>query len=198
MKLFRTILADPPWPYQSQDLKSSPTHRPNSWSTPLGSVAAAARYNTMSIGEIMALPVQDIAAKDAHLYLWTTNSFMVEAHEVARAWGFEPKTIITWVKHKQGDPTTPSMKMGYWFRSASEHCLFAVRGKLRLQDVTKGIPTWFAAPRAPHSVKPEESYVLIERASFAPRLELFARRERDGWDRWGNEVASTVTLAKTN
>lgn len=191
--LFRTILADPPWPYHSQDLKAAPTHRPNTWDGPTGGVAAVTRYDVLSVDEIKALPVSDITDVNAHLYLWTTNSFLVEAHEVAVAWGFEPKTLITWVKHKKGNQAAPSMKMGYWFRSASEHILFAVRGKLRLQDKVC-IPTWFSAPRLPHSVKPEESYRLIERASFAPRLELFARRERDGWERWGNEVDSTVAF----
>jgi N6-adenosine-specific RNA methylase IME4 len=122
---------------------------------------------------------------------------MVEAHDVARAWGFEPKTIITWVKHKQGEPTTPSMKMGYWFRSASEHCLFAVRGSLRLNNKIC-LPTWFAHPRLPHSVKPDSFRQMVEKASPGPYLELFARKTSPGWSIWGNEVESTFQFEEVS
>jgi N6-adenosine-specific RNA methylase IME4 len=119
---------------------------------------------------------------------------MVEAHEVARAWGFKPKTIITWVKHKKNDPESPSMKTGYYFRSATEHCLFAVRGSLRLQ-VSEGIPTWFYHPRLPHSVKPDLFRELITRVSYPEYLELFARKAYAGWNVWGNQVPATATAA---
>ena len=190
---FSTIMADPPWPYHSQDLKSAPLHRPNSWDGPTGGVAAVKRYGLMSFNEIKALPIQAFAADNAHLYLWTTNSFMVEAHDVAKAWGFEPKTIITWVKNKKNEPDTPSMKRGYWFRSATEHCLFAVRGSLRLKDKIC-LPTWFAHERMPHSTKPDVFRSMVESASPGPYLELFARSVAPGWGRWGNEVESTVVL----
>jgi len=81
----------------------------------------------MTLEEIKRLRVNDIAAADAHLYLWTTNAFMVESHEVARAWGFTPKTILTWVKVKH-DRAEVSMRAGYWYRSATEHIVFGVRG----------------------------------------------------------------------
>lgn len=86
---YTAIMSDPAWPYRSQDLKAAPLHRPNTWDDPTGGVAAAERYNLLSVDGIKALPVGQIATADAHLYLWTTNSFMVEAHEVAAAWGFE-------------------------------------------------------------------------------------------------------------
>lgn len=190
---YTTIMADPPWPYQSQDLKAAPLHRPNSWNGPSGGVAAAQRYDLLGVEGIKALGVRDVVADNAHLYLWTTNSFMVEAHAVAIAWGFAPKTIITWVKHKQGDPAVPSMKMGYWFRSATEHCLFAVRGKLRLKDAVC-LPTWFGHEREVHSKKPNAFKEMIEKASPGPYLEMFAREERAGWDVWGNQVANSVAL----
>lgn len=192
MDRYKTIMADPPWPYNSSDLGSTRAHRPN---TPEETrrVAAKDRYDLMSMADIKALPIAGMADDDAHLYLWTTNSFMVEAHEVARAWGFEPKTIITWVKHKQGEPTVPSMKMGYWYRSASEHCLFAVRGKLRLNDKVC-LPTWFAAPREQHSAKPEAFRAMVEKASPGPYLELFARKASLGWDVWGNQAPGGISL----
>lgn len=183
---YQTVVADPPWPYHSSDLKAAPDHRPNTWDGPTGGVAAKERYGLMTMADIKALPVRLHVAENAHLYLWTTNSFMVEAHDVAKAWGFEPKTIITWAKVKQ-DGVTPSMKMGYWYRSATEHCLFAVRGKLRLLDKVC-FPTFFLHGRLPHSVKPESFFAMVEAASPAPRLEMFARRRRAGWYAWGNEV----------
>lgn len=186
---FHTIVADPPWPYHSRDLKSTPAHRPNRAALTGG--AAVDRYSLMDVPAIKRLSVAPQARDDAHLYLWTTNSFMVDAHEVATAWGFAVKTIITWVKQK---PTgEPSVKMGYWYRSASEHCLFAVRGRLRLKDKIV-LPTWFGHRRLPHSVKPDVFFATVERASPGPYLELFARRPRAGWSVWGNEVKSDVRL----
>jgi len=140
----------------------------------------------------MKIPVDD----DSHLYLWTTNAFMVEAHELAAAWGFKQKTVLTWGKVKADG--TPSMKTGYYFRGATEHCLFCVRGSLRLAVDAR--PTLYLSERLPHSVKPEWFYELVEECSPAPRLELFARPrsplfpKRDGWDVWGNEVESDIEL----
>lgn len=190
---YKTIMADPPWPYHSSDLKAAPLHRPNTWDGPTGGVAAKERYGLMTLADIAALPVRDMADANAHLYLWTTNSFMVEAHEVMRSWGFEPKTIVTWVKHKAGEPTMPSMKMGYWFRSASEHCIFGVRGKLRLKDKVC-LPTWFAHERMAHSAKPEVFRAMVEKASPGPYLEMFARKATPGWDVWGNQAPSSIEL----
>jgi N6-adenosine-specific RNA methylase IME4 len=139
----------------------------------------------MTLAEIAAMPVAGVADKDAHLYLWTTNAFMREAHDLAEAWGFKVKTCLTWGKVKADG--TASMKTGYYFRGATEHCLFCVRGSLRLQGM-QGRPTLFLSRRLPHSVKPEWLYALCEECSPGPRLELFARRARPGWTVWGNEV----------
>jgi N6-adenosine-specific RNA methylase IME4 len=145
----------------------------------------------MSMDEIKSLVIP--AADNAHLYLWTTNAFMEEAHQVARAWRFKPKTILTWVKVHQDDPERVSRRMGYYFRGATEHILFCVRGSLPLNDHT--LPTAYLWPRiGKHSQKPEQFYDLVERASPGPYLEMFARRRRLGWDAWGNEVASDLVL----
>lgn len=146
-------------------------------------VDVTAHYRTMTLDAIKRLPVEQLAADNAHLYLWTTNAFMVEAHEVARAWGFKPKTILTWVKIKKHYKSEVSMKTGYWYRSATEHILFAVRGKQRLLGTAAS--TAYLLPRLPHSVKPDFFYELIEKQSHGPYLELFARRLRLGWDAWG-------------
>lgn len=181
---YATIVADPPWPYETS--KSGRFAMPK----PLEDVGQRGvelmGFGVMEISDLCALPVKSVAADNAHLYLWTTNSFMVEAHDIARAWGFTPKTILTWVKTHQGDPARVSMKTGYYFRGATEHVLFAVRGSLRL-TTTEGMPTAYLWPRlAKHSRKPAAFGDLVEHCSPGPYLELFARDQRLGWDSWGN------------
>jgi N6-adenosine-specific RNA methylase IME4 len=191
VKKYPTIVADPPWKYDS-DTQGADGPRSGAIVRTVkrdGSLANGVRdhtYDRLSVAEIAALPIGEMAEKNAHLYLWTTNQFMVEAHDIARAWGFKPKTICTWVKTHQKDRDRVSMKTGYYFRGATEHFLFCVRGSLRLQ-VSEGLPTAYLWPRLPHSVKPEAFYDLVEKASPGPFLELFARRNRLGWHTWGNE-----------
>lgn len=116
------------------------------------------------------------------------------AHDLVRAWGFAPKTICTWVKTHKDNPCRVSMKTGYYFRGATEHWIFAVRGSLRLQT-SEGLPTAYLWPRLPHSVKPDAFYDLVEKASPGPYLEMFSRRSRFGWDYWGNESLGTAEVA---
>jgi N6-adenosine-specific RNA methylase IME4 len=183
---FHTIVADPPWPYNNvHGPRATKEHRPNSWNT--ACTGSAPRYGSMSLTNLKQLRVRKIAHDRAHLYLWTTNSFMVEAHELARAWGFVPKTIVTWGKMKSDG--TPSMKTGYYYRGATEHVLFAVRGSLRL--IGDACPTLHLSPRLPHSVKPEWFYHMAEDQSPGPYLEMFATRVRPGWTAWGDQVPET-------
>lgn len=188
---FHTITADPPWPYDTRVNRTR--------ALPAQLVADGSRlmrpvsdwtYEPMPLDDIKSIPVGEWAHKDAHLYLWTTNAFMAEAYEVATAWGFTPKTIITWGKVKKGDPTTPSMKSGYYFRGATEHAIFATRGVLPKPQVA--IPTLYLHPRiATHSSKPEAFYTdVVERVSPGPYLEMFARTERPGWVARGDQVAA--------
>jgi N6-adenosine-specific RNA methylase IME4 len=184
--IYTTVVADPPWPYrQSGGPRSATSHRPNA-KTHVAS-GAPAQYGAMSIADICALLPP--AADNAHLYLWTTNAFMDEAHDVVRAWGFEPKTVCTWGKI-QADGITPSYRMGYYFRGATEHWIFGVRGRLR--TLRRDLPTLFLWPRERHSVKPDAFYNLVQDASPGPYFEMFARAKRLGWDAWGAEVDSGV------
>lgn len=168
--LFSTIVADPPWQYDNKSTRG----------------AAADHYPTMSVEELCALPVQDWAADEAHLYLWTTNGFLRESFDVMDAWGFEYKTTLVWVK--------PQIGMGNYFRSSAEYVLFGVRGGLRTADCNQ--PNWFEeavvnAKRGRHSAKPGKFFDLIERASYEPFLEMFARARRlseKRWEYWGNEA----------
>lgn len=188
MSQFSTIVADPPWPYKTPgQIGASLEHRPNRDKTlGAGNAGSRSRYGAMEIADICGLAVP--AADNAHLYLWFTNTFAREAHTIAEAWGFRPMTILTWVKMKPDG--TPSMKMGYYFRGATEHVLFAVRGSMRLQT-QRAMPTAYLWPRLPHSVKPEAFYALVEEASPPGYLELFARKTRLGWSSWGDQVPAT-------
>lgn len=168
---WRTICVDPPWSYRQK----------------LGGNGADAHYATASIGDIAAIPLGDWAEANAHLYLWTTNAFMAEAHTLAEAWGFDQKTILTWVKHK---PHQRWLGMGSYYRNATEHALFCVRGSLPIQR--KDLSTYFYAPRGRHSEKPQAFYDMVETASPGPYLDVFARKQRMGWDVAGNEVYSAI------
>lgn len=184
---YRTIVADPPWLYDGD----GPRGLKKDGTKDQGVGTRTLRYGGMPIAELCALDVP--SEDDAHLYLWTTNAFMVEAHDLARSWGFKVKTILTWTKTHHGDMDRVSMKTGYYFRGATEHALFCVKGSLPLQT-KRGLPTGFLWPRAPHSVKPEAFYDLVEEASPAPRLEMFSRRARLGWDTWGDQSLGHIEM----
>jgi len=192
MSPYDVITADPPWPYPSPGsgpLQSSPSHRPNSWTNKLAGVGSEKRYGIMTMKDLCDIPIMEYAYKNSHLYLWFTNAFAVQAHSLATAWGFTPKTIVTWGKIKPNG--TPSMKTGYYFRGASEHFLFCVRGSLKIIGT---LPTLYLSPRLPHSVKPEWFYELVEGQPYRNKLELFARRPRSGWSVFGNEVEGSIRL----
>lgn len=172
--VYRAIVADPPWEYN--DRLDSGAQRVR---------GAANWYRTMPTAAICDLPVGDWAAAEAHLYLWVTNAFMEDGFRVVRAWGFDYKTILTWVK--------PQIGMGHYFRNNTEHVLFAVRGRLPL--LVRDAPTAFSAPRRRHSEKPAAFLDLVERVSPGPRLEVFARSHRTGWDVVGEEVGTLLTGA---
>jgi N6-adenosine-specific RNA methylase IME4 len=133
----------------------------------------------MGIEEIRTLPVASLAHDDAILWLWTTNAHMRDAFSVLGGWGFQHKTILTWVKNKIG--------VGDWLRGQSEHCLLAVRGKPTVQLTSQ--TTVLQAPAGAHSAKPDAFYALVEALCPAPRYcELFQRKPRPNWDGHGDEV----------
>lgn len=180
---YATIVADPPWKYPGEGrVSGAATVKKNGT---LARHVGESGYQRMDTDALCALKVDSLAAPDAHLYLWTTNGFMVEAHAIARAWGFKPRAILTWTKTYQDDRTRVSMKTGYYFRGATEHVVFGVRGSLPLQT-KEGMPTGYLWPRiGAHSVKPAAFFDLVEKCSPGPRLELFSRSPLLGWDSWG-------------
>lgn len=183
---FRTIVADPPWDYGSTFTPKLPHE--------IHQKGAELPYPAMSLDEIESLKVRDLAADNAHLYLWTTNKHMEHAWRIARAWGFDPKVPVTWVKTHGDNRTRVSMKVGHYFRGATEHFLFCVRGSLNFNEGCPALPTAYLWPRLPHSVKPDAFYDLVETASPGPYLELFARRARFGWEYAGDQSLSTVKV----
>lgn len=185
---YATIVADPPWPYPDD-------HR--GWGIGLGSSSwrdgkrrSPMPYRSMSLRAIEDLPVKDLAAADAHLYLWTTNRHLHAAFHVAHAWGFRHSQVLVWTKQPIGS------FLGGAFGANVEFVLFCRRGSLATLERTN--TSWFAWPRVgsgSHSRKPEAFLDLVEQVSPAPRLELFARRNRLGWDTWGNEALEHVEVA---
>lgn len=204
---YRTILMDPPWAMATAGQYKSRHER-----------RRELPYPTMSLQEIEALPIGDLAEVGAHLWLWTTNQFLEQALALVPHWGFKRLNMITWAK--------PSGFGNYWIQN-TEFLIFAYKQKCQFHqgryipnfyewdyEETPGgieianrqaLPSdlafkWSRAKAGQHSKKPEGSYRLIESVSDPARVELFARDHqpllgaRPGWDVWGNQVESTITL----
>ena len=147
-----------------------------------------ARYGTMKLDEIAALPVPEIVAPTAHLYLWCPNALLAEGLAVMRAWGFTYKANIVWHKiRKDGGPD--GRGVGFYFRNVTELVLFGVKGKnARTLKPGRKQVNFLATRKREHSRKPDEQYKIIEACSAGPFLELFARGTRKGWTTWGNQA----------
>ncbi len=172
---FETVLADPPWRFQNRTGKVAPEH------------VRLARYRTMDLDEIGALPVGEAAGEGAHLYLWVPNALLGDGLEVMRQWGFTYKTNLVWFKtRKDGGPD--GRGVGFYFRNVTELVLFGVKGSRRTLDAGRRQVNLFAERKREHSRKPEALYEIIESCSPGPYLELFARHARPGWRQWGDEL----------
>lgn len=170
---YSTIVADPPWDHSDGFPPFTAVWNPMDPARGRRGLA----YSVMSLDAIRALPVADLAAEHAHLYLWTTNRYVEAAYGIARAWGFRPSQLLTWCKAPKG------IGPGGAFAQTTEHIVFARRGSLKEQ--ARAASTWFAAKRGAPSAKPPAFLDLVEVVSPAPRVELFARAQRLGWDSWG-------------
>ena len=164
---YGTIIADCPWSMEQKGHRGAIVH-----------------YSLMTLDRIKAMPVADLASPDAFLYLWVTNASLKYGFEVLEAWGFKYRSIFTWVK--------PRLGLGNYLRNSTEHVLVGTRGKASV--LFNSQPTWGFFPVQDHSHKPEEFHKIAERLSAGPYLELFARRKYPGWDVWGNEVDSDITI----
>lgn len=132
-----------------------------------------------------AWPVSDIAAKDSVMFMWATFPMLPQALALMEAWGFTYKTGGAWAKQSKTGAKW-AFGTGYLFRSASELLLVGTRGKPKWNSRSER--NLWIAPVREHSRKPDCVYEMIERAVSGPRLEMFARRHRDGWTAWGDEV----------
>ena len=168
---FSTIVIDPPWDWGDKgDVDQLGRAKPT--------------YATMTLPELLELPVGTMADSDCHLYLWITNRSLPKGFALLEEWGFRYVTALTWCK--------PSFGMGNYFRGSTEHVLFGVKGSLALKR--KDVGTWFTAPRGSngHSSKPAAFYALVESCSHGPYLEMFARSCRAGWTSWGAEIVNAA------
>lgn len=172
---FATVLADPPWRFSNRTGKMAPEHK------------RLSRYPTMTLQEIRELPVEAIVAETAHLYLWVPNALLADGLQVMAHWGFTYKTNLIWYKvRKDGGPDRRGV--GFYFRNVTEMILFGTRGKqARTLQPGRSQENMLVSRKREHSRKPDEQYELIEKCSWGPRIELFARGRRPGWFAWGDQ-----------
>jgi N6-adenosine-specific RNA methylase IME4 len=162
---YPVVYADPAWHFDFVSTTKSPS----------------LHYPVMAFEDILALPVSEIATPDAILFIWCPNSHLEKCFEVIAAWGFTYKNNMVWVKNRQG--------LGYWVRNRHELLLIATRGNMLTPKSSARPPSVLVAPAGRHSEKPVEVYEIIERMyPDFPKIELFARERRPGWDAWGNEA----------
>lgn len=173
---FATVMADPPWRFTNRTGKVAPEHK------------RLARYPTMTLDDICALPVADHLADTAHCYLWVPNALLPDGLKVLSAWGFDYKSNLIWHKIRK-DGGSDGRGVGFYFRNVTEVLLFGVRGKnARTQSAGRTQVNLFATRKREHSRKPDEQYQIIESCSPGPYLELFGRGCRPDWTVWGNQA----------
>jgi N6-adenosine-specific RNA methylase IME4 len=173
---FGAILADPPWQFQNKTGKVAPEHH------------RLSRYATLTLDHIERLPVAQVAAGVAHLYLWVPNALLPEGLAVMEAWGFRYKSNIVWHKVRK-DGGSDGRGVGFYFRNVTELVLFGVRGRnARTLAAGRRQVNYLSSRKREHSRKPDELYPIIEACSPGPFLELFARGVRPGWETWGHQA----------
>jgi len=166
-KKYHVIYADPPWPVGSIIV--------DKWESPIED-----KYPTMSIENIKTLPIANLAAEQCSLFLWTTHTFLPDALDVMKIWGFKYFCLITWDK---GNGWTQN-----GFHKKTELLLYGYKGKINIEQYGDAIPTLISETKEQHSKKPDKIRKLIEVKTIGNRLELFARETYEGWDSWGNEI----------
>lgn len=188
MKKYKTIYADPPW----QERGAGKIKR-----------GADRHYKTLATSVICGMFVRlgRIIEYDCHCYIWVTNNFLPDGLAVMHRWGFRYITKIDWGKVKNPEqfglfdfdfePEEAQRGLGQYFRGSTESCLFGVRGRLPYKGQGN---TLILSERTKHSRKPKAMREMIERVSYPPYLELFAREKTENWDVWGNEIESDIEL----
>lgn len=167
---YSTIVADPPWAYD----EGWPEFNDRAG---VEHTRRALPYSSMDVEAIAALPVAALAARDAHLYLWTTNRYLRASFAIVEAWGFKPTQTLTWCKPPQG------IGPGGAYSITSEFIIHGRRGSLKAKE--REGSSWWEWARGAHSAKPPAFLDMVERVSPGPYAELFCREPRFGWDSWG-------------
>jgi N6-adenosine-specific RNA methylase IME4 len=181
MKKYSIVYADPPWQFKNANAGGK------------GKSGASSVYNTMSLGELCQLPINEMTADNSVLVMWWIGSLPMEALKVVNDWGFKIKTMtgFTWVKKTKNGKHF--FGMGYQTRQGAEHALIAVKGKYK--RVNAGIRSVHEAVYEGHSCKPDLfRKLIVDLYGDVPRLELFARENKEGWDAFGNEVEESITI----
>ena len=174
VKKYQVIYADPPWSYSSSSTKSTNN--------------CEAHYPTMSIDELKALPVKDIAEKDCALFMWSSNPHLPKAIDIMEAWGFKYKTVFK-VWRKQNSDGSPVTVPGWWSRSSTELLLVGAKGTPLQNKMVLNEAQEYCSQRESHSEKPDEIRdCIFNFLDVTSRIELFSRKVCDNWDSWGLET----------
>ena len=176
---YKTIVIDPPWAIGSLANTGRTGHKIKPMSD---------NYKTMSIEEIKKIPIKNIAEDNAFIFLWTTHRFLPDCFEILKEWGFKYHLTLTWDK---GRGLTH-----FGFHRKTEFCLFAYNGKLNHEVKGKSIHSVMYEYNKGHSIKPDIFYDEIQRKFPEPYLDVFARREREGWAVFGDEVENSIDLSE--
>jgi N6-adenosine-specific RNA methylase IME4 len=196
--IYSTVVIDPPWRYKSPG-----------W---LG--GAERHYETLPYEALAALPIDTVAADDAHLWLWTTDTHMEQAFDLIDEWGFERRAIFPWIKLTTKELSWEQAKdwaligqhalshngkfhklsygNGFYGRANPEFLILATRGKNIINDEGRHVRRLIIAEQAKHSEKPDEAYKVIWDMSPGPRIDLFGRGQRSGFDVWGREAENGI------
>ena len=172
-KRYACFLADPPWAFLTYSGNKVPQR------------AKTQHYDTMTEAEMSALPVADLVADDAWMQMWVLGTHIDQALRIGACWGFAYNSLgLIWRKMSPGGRSY--IGLGHWYRTGGEVSLLFTRGAPKRLD--RGVRQFIESPVREHSRKPEGQYERIERLVGGPRLELFARQQRPGWDVAGNEI----------
>lgn len=173
MGKYKVIVVDPPWPVKKIQRRVRPNQKEMD-------------YPVMSLEDITNLDIQSIAENDSVLFLWTTQKYLPDSFDLLKRWGYKYQRVLTWDKQN-------GMCL-FGFHHRTEFVVFGYKGKIEMYPRRRAIPTIFVAKSERHSVKPDTFYEMVSVFGDS-RIDLFARKPRQGWDVWGNEVESDIDFS---
>ncbi len=172
-KRYKTIVIDPPWKQNKTGLRSV---RPNQ--------GKKLPYKTLTLEEIKNFNINKFADDECLVFLWTIDKYLEDAHKILREWGFKKHCVFVWNKNTGVCPFSVQFR--------NEYCLMGYRGKFKLNKI--GVPTHFFAKVREHSRKPDEFYEIVKEIAATPRIDIFSREKREGFDQWGDEISKFVEI----